>query len=77
MLGLMDDVLPLVTTNMTDAEIISYVVNLFPMLVNADLSTQYIPANGTYTNKTITKIGDCLVPDLEANRAILAEILYN
>lgn len=77
MIGMMDDILPLVTTNMTDAEIMSYVVNLFPMLTKASLSTQYIPASGTYTDKNISGVGASLVPDLAANRAILAEILYN
>lgn len=77
MLDLMDDILPLVTTNMTDAEMLSYVVNLFPLLANADLSTQYIPANGTYKDKSISGVGSCLVPDLAANREILADILYN
>ena len=77
MLGLMDDILPLVTTNMTNSEIMSYVVNLFPLLVNADLSTQHIPANGTYTDKYIDRVGQCLVPNLKANRDILAETIYN
>lgn len=77
MLALMDDILPLVTTNMTNAEIMSYTVNLFPLLANADLSTQHIPANGTYTDKYIKGAGACLVPNLAKNRDILAEILYN
>lgn len=77
MIAMLDDILPLITTNMTNEEIISYVYNLFPMLMNADLSTQQIPANGTYSDKSISGVGSCLVPDLAANRDILAEILYN
>lgn len=77
MLSLMSDVLPLVTTNMTNAEIINYLYAFYPMLSTASLSTQYIPAKGTYTGQTISGAGSCIVPDLAANRAILAEILYN
>lgn len=77
MIGLMDDILPLIKTNMSQQEIMGYVVNLFPMLINADLSTQHIPAYGTYEIKTFKGIGECLVPDLDENRDILAEILYN
>lgn len=77
MVALMDDVLPMVTTNMTNAEILTYVVSLFPLLAEAELNTQHIPADGTYTDKSITGVGACLVPDLAANRDILAEILYN
>ena len=77
MLGLLDDILPLIKTNMTNQEIIGYVVNLFPMMLNANLSTQHIPAYGTYTEKKIQGIGSSLVPNLEKNRDILAEILYN
>lgn len=77
MLTLMDDVLPLITTDMTDSELINYVVQLFPMLAKAEIQTQHIPGTGYCTSKYIDKIGDSLVPDLEAIREILAKTLYN
>ena len=77
MVGLLNDILPLITTNMTDAEIINYFYAFFPMMANASVSTQYIPASGTYVDQYVTGVGSSLVPDLAANRSILAEILYN
>lgn len=77
MLGLVDDVLPLITTDLTDSEIIKYVVQLFPMVAKAEIRTQHIPGVGYYTSKTIDRVGDSLVPDLAAIRELLAETLYN
>lgn len=74
MLALVDDILPMVTTNMTNQEILKYVVDLFPMISTAELNTQSIPTSGTYTSQTISGAGACLVPDLAANRAILEEL---
>ena len=77
MLALVDDVLPLITTDMTNSEIMTYVVRLFPMLANAEFKTQHIPGHGYYTSKYFDRIGSSLVPDLEKIRELLAETLYN
>lgn len=74
MLGLVDDVLPMVTTNMTDAEIMKYVVDLFPMLSSATITTQSIPSSGQYTDRYVSKIGSVLVLDLPEIRDELAEL---
>ena len=77
MLSLVDDILPMITTDMTDTEILSYVVQLFPMLAKAEMKTQHIPGTGYYTSKTFDRIGSCLVPDLEKIRDLLADTLYH
>ena len=74
LLGMLDQVLPLVTTNMTDKQIIGYATDFFPML-SGDIETQYIPAPGTYTDEYVSGLGACLIPDLEKNRQILRDIL--
>lgn len=74
LLGMMDQVLPLVTTNMTDQQIIGYATDFFPML-SGNMETQYIPARGTYTEEYVSGLGACLIPDLEKNRSILNGIL--
>lgn len=74
MLGLVDDILPMVTTNLTSHEILTYVVSLFPMLSKAEVETLRIPTNSTYYDQTISGIGACLVPDLADIREILAEV---
>lgn len=75
MLGLMYDILPMVSTNMTNEEMMSYVVSLFPMLAQAEISTLRIPTSDTYTGKYISGIGSTLIPDLPAIRDILKERL--
>lgn len=74
MISMLDEILPLVTTNMTNQEILGYAAELFPMLAGSSINSQYIPAKGTYTNQYVSGVGAALVPDLEANRAILAQL---
>lgn len=75
MLGLIDDILPMITTNMTNQEILNYATKLFPLLSKAQMTTQSIPASGTYSEKYVSGIGSCLIPDLAANREILKDVL--
>lgn len=74
MLSLLDDILPLVTTDMTDAEIVGYVTELFPLLASSTITTQHIPADGSYYNAYIRGMA-VLVPDLEASRQLLVDTL--
>lgn len=76
MLDLLYDILPLITTDMTNAEIINYATMLFPLLSSASFVTQQIPANDAYEDAVIR--GDqVLLPDLEANRKILQNTILN
>lgn len=74
MLSMMDDILPMVTTDMDKNEILSYATGLFPMLVNAEIITQRIPAEGGYY---MTKIDgkSVLVPDIRFNIEVLKNTL--
>lgn len=67
-------ILPLLTTDMTDADITNYMVNILPILPKIKISSQCIPASGTYQNGSIRGMA-VLVPDLEANREILKNTL--
>lgn len=64
-----------VETDMTAQELTGYVRTLFPVLANAQINNQHIPATGTFESKRVSNLGDCKVPDLEANRAILRKLL--
>lgn len=75
-LSLLDDVLPMVTTDMNDVKIIAYATELFPMLSGATIVSQRIPADGCYTNKMINGMS-VLVADMEANRQLLEDSLLN
>lgn len=69
------EILPLISTDMTNQEIISYAGQLFPMLANATITTQRIPASGTYENAVIENEGEVLIPDLIANRHLLQQTI--
>lgn len=70
----LEELLPLITTDLTDAEIMGYAVAVFPMLGELEFKTQQIPADGAYTMTMIREMS-VLLPNLEKNRAILAEII--
>ena len=74
---LLQEVLPLIITDMSNAEITACAVNLLPMLKDLTVETQQIPAEGTY-QLTMVKLGSqdasVIKFDLESNRAIVMEI---
>lgn len=72
--GLLDDILPMVTTDMGPEKIISHAISLFPMLSGADIVSQRIPADGTYSGQMIDGMA-VLVADMEATRLYLEETL--
>ena len=71
---LLTKVLPMVTTDLSDSEIFGYAVELFPLLTDLQISTMRIPGDGTY-QLTMIKEMSVLLPNLEANRQLLAEIM--
>lgn len=72
--ALMDTVLPLVTTDMSNTEIVAYLTELFPMLATSSLSSSRVPADDTYSMNSVRGMS-VLVADMDANRAILKETL--
>ncbi len=71
---LLNDVLPMISTDLGAGEIMGYALELFPMLSGANIQQQRIPANGCFRNQNIDGMA-VLVPDLEASRELLAETL--
>lgn len=74
MLGILNDVVPMITTDIPKGDLTAYAMALFPMLQDAEIRTQAIPVAGAYHNATIEKMA-VLVPDLEKNRQALADSL--
>ncbi len=79
MLRTLEQILPMITTNMSNAEILGHAVDLFPMLAGSTVNTLRIPLEGTfhqgyvevrpgYTNWFQYHI------DFEANRQRLYEV---
>ena len=48
LLGVMDDVLPLVTTDMSKGDMLGHFLNFFPMLAEAEMVSTRIPIDGGY-----------------------------
>lgn len=70
--------LGMVTTNLTDAEIMKYAVELAPLLKDLTIVSQHIPVEGTYYFGDVKdqNIVDCIfIRDFETNRQLLADIL--
>ena len=71
---LVNKILPMITTDMSNADITNYMLKILPILPDLQVTTQHIPANGTYRSCYVRGMA-VLVPDLEANRAILQDTL--
>lgn len=71
---LMNDVFPMISTDMGAGEIMGYALELFPLLSSADIRQQQIPASGSFQNQNIDGMA-VLVPNLDENREVLAEVL--
>jgi len=72
--SLVAEALPMISTDMSKMSMLRYAVELFPLLAGADITSQQIPADGTYTNQTISDMS-VLVADMEATRKLLYDTL--
>jgi LCP family protein required for cell wall assembly len=79
MLAMVEDLLPLVTTNMSKNEIIDIAVEVAPMLAGAEVNTMRIPVDGTFRQGTV-RVRPGLAAwfqydiDFEANRKVLRDL---
>ena len=76
MLGLLDDILPMVTTDIPLDEMTEYVWDFYPLLTEGTIVTQRIPADGAYKLTMIDGMS-VLLPDLVANRELLVDSLLD
>lgn len=74
LLGLLDDLLPMITTDMSNADIIGYATELFPMLADCTITSQRVPADNGYSLATIRGMA-CVVADMDAARQLLKDTL--
>lgn len=72
LLSLVDTLIPMVTTDMTNTQILSLATKLLPSISSLKLSSYRIPADDAYYGATIRGMS-VLVPDLELNRKHLQE----
>ena len=76
LLPLMDQLLPLISTDMNYGKLVLLAMEILPKLSDAEITNQRIPADGTYTDEKIDGMA-VLSADLDANRALLQETLLN
>lgn len=74
LLGLLDDLLPMIATDLTNSEMIGYAKDLFPMLKDCTIISQRIPADNAYSLRTIGGMS-CVVADMDAARKLLDETI--
>ena len=72
--NLVDALIPMVATDMSNAEIISLAMELAPMLSDLQIVSQRIPIDDEYTMTMIDGMS-VLLPDLEANRQFLVDTI--
>lgn len=72
-LSTMKTVLPLISTDMSEPKLLMLALELFPLLQEVQITSRHIPAEGTYTDKTINGMA-VLEADMEAARKLLREI---
>ena len=72
--GLVDDLLPMISTDLGATRLFSLAVDILPNLSALELSSQYVPAPGTYTDETIDGMA-VLVADPEVVRQMLKDTL--
>ena len=72
--GLITTVFPMLTTDMSNGDMLEVAAKIVPILPELQVTSQYIPAEGTYTYASIRGMS-VLVPDLEVNRQILKDTI--
>lgn len=69
-----NEVFPLLTTDMSNFQIIATATELFPMLSDSAIASYQIPADGTWSYNTVDGMS-VIIPDFDANRDVIAEAL--
>lgn len=75
-LSALADTLPLISTDLSNKDVLYFAAKLFPLLDDPCVVSQRIPAEGTYTYSTVRGM-EVLTTDLKEARKTLAEILSN
>lgn len=79
MLAILEETMPLISTNIPKDRIYRYAIGLFPMMTNSKIESQRLPADGTFKSGLINVsegyMASCQYNiDFAANRKILEEL---
>lgn len=78
LIAMVNEVVPLITTDMTNSEILDYVIELAPLLRDLTIDSLRIPADGSYYGAVKGSAEypmHVLVPDLDESRELLRSVL--
>lgn len=73
--GLLEQLLPRITTDLERGKLLQYLAQLTPVLSGIKTEKLRLPVQGTYRDARISNMW-VLLPDLAANREILAQAVY-
>lgn len=76
MLLLLDEILPMITTDIRTGRIVTMAMEVLPALSDATIVSQHVPAEGTYTDQVINGMS-VLVADREEIRKMLQQSLMS
>ncbi|MBE6771495.1 MAG: LytR family transcriptional regulator [Ruminococcaceae bacterium] len=71
-LGFVSAVLPMISTDMTDEQLMSLAMQLAGALDKLEVTTHCVPAEGAYKSATVRGMA-VLIPDIEKNRKMIFE----
>lgn len=71
---LLQHALPMITTDLDNAQILAYALEIFPLLPELQINTLRIPVDGSYKGTYVDGMS-VLVPDLWWNRVVLQQIM--
>ena len=74
LLPLMEQLLPMISTDLNYGQLVLLAMEILPKLPDAEISSQRIPADGTFTDEKIDGMA-VLSADLSANRTLLRDTL--
>ena len=76
LLKIVNEIMPMVTTNLTRNELVSLGAGAFLKFLRYDIKQHQIPAEGTWSNASVYGEGSVLKMDIEKNAELLDEFLY-
>ena len=74
LVNLSNEVMPMITTDMPVEVMFEYIMTFFPIVAQLEVSSQTVPAEGTYKYETIEEMS-VILPDYKANKRILKETI--
>ena len=73
---MMETILPMIQTNISRNELISLGAGALFKYLHYDIIQHQIPADGTWSNRTVAGIGDVLEMDIDKNAQLLKKFIY-